>query len=199
MEPTTGNQSGTVSPLTDQEIGQVGDLPWDGVPGPQVVTVGGQDFAEYASFRHVDYVRHALAGLFTLRLTARVDAKEYERRVLAAAFAYLALGFERTGAIIPATRLKPERTHWKMLSFQNVAHGTPELERARQDAQVLLAGDVYRIELFPRGRVQSVPGNVRKKRVRITQRFVLFVDPTHREAAVREGSQLHWHKGQFVV
>jgi hypothetical protein len=201
MEPIEGNQSGTVSPLTDQEIGQVGGLPWDGVPGPQVVTVDGEEFAEYASFRHVDYVRNALANLFTLRLTARVDAKEYEHRVLAAAFAYLALGFERTGAIISAKTLTTERGHWKMLSFQNVAQGTPELERARLDAQVLLPGNIYRIEFFPKpkGKPLDVPGNFRKKRLRITQRFVLFVDPVSREAAVREASQLHWHKGQFVV
>src|SRR6185437_10571961 len=49
MEPSRGNQTGTVAPLTDEEIGQVGELSWDGVPGPRVVTVNGSDSVEYAS------------------------------------------------------------------------------------------------------------------------------------------------------
>ncbi len=51
------NESGTVSPMTDQEIGEVGKLPWDGVAPPQVVTDDGEDFADYANFARVDYVR----------------------------------------------------------------------------------------------------------------------------------------------
>jgi hypothetical protein len=201
MEPTQGNQSSTVSPLTDQEIGQVGDLSWDGVPGPRLVQDGVKGFVEYASFQHVDYVRNALAGLFTLRLTGRVDAPEYQRRVLAAAFAYLALGFERTDphAVIDPMKLKEERLRWKMVSFLNVIQGTPELERAKTEAKVDLAGEVYRLEFIPRGNVRPVEGNVRKKRVDFTERYLLFVDPLNREAAVREKAQDTWHKGQFVV
>jgi hypothetical protein len=199
MEPAVGNQSGTVSPLTDQEIGQVGGLPWDGVPGPQVVVEGGKEFAEYQSFRHVDYVRNALDGLFTIRLTGRVDAEEYEKRVLAAAFAYLALGFERTGAKIDPATLSKERLRWKMLSFQKVFQGTPELEQAKVDARVMLPGDVYRLEFFPAAKPKLVPGDFRKQRIEITKRYLLFVDPASREAAAREKSQMTWHEGQFVV
>jgi hypothetical protein len=199
MEPVAGNQSGTVSPLTDQEVGQIGGLPWDGVPGPQVVKDEGKEFAEYASFRHVDYVRNALDNRFTIRLTARIDAREYEKRVLAGAFAYLALGFERTGALIDPRSLRKERGQWKLFSFLNVLQGAPELEQAKLDAGVLLPGDVYRLEFFPAQRSVKVPGNFRKRRIEITQRFVLFVDPISREIAVKERSAVRWHKGQFVV
>jgi hypothetical protein len=199
MEPVDGFQSGTVSPLTDQEIGQVGGLPWDGVPGPQVVTADGKDFIEYLSFRHVDYVRNALANLFTIRLTGRVDAREYEQRTLAAAFAYLALGFERTGAVIKPGTLRRERLKWKILSFLTVAHGTPELERAKREAGVLLPGDVYRLELIPARKPRPAPRNFRKQRIEITQRFLLFVDPVSREVAVREKAQGTWHRGRFDV
>jgi hypothetical protein len=200
MEPVVmGNQSGTVSPLTDQEIGQVGDFPWDGVKGPQVVVVGGKEYAEFASLRHVDYVRNAIDRLFTLRLTGRVDAIEYESRVAAAAYAYLALGFERTGKEIAPRRLRSERMQWKMLSFQEVAQGTPELEQAKLEAGVSLAEDVYRMEFFPKGKVEVVPGNVRRKRIAMKKRYYLFVDPARREAAVRERSQSSWHRGKFVV
>lgn len=199
MEPVTGNQSGTVSPLTDQEIGQVGGLPWDGVMGPQVVVSNGKEFVEYDSFRHVDYVRNALDGLFTQRLTARVDAAEYERRVLAAAFAYLAVGFEPNGPIVDPKTLGKVRSRLKMLSFRQVLQGDPELEKAKMDAGVLLPGNVYRIELIPARPPLIAPGNFRKRRIEITQRHFVFVDPISREAAVREKSQLTWHKGQFVV
>src|SRR5262249_39934577 len=87
MSPTTGNQDlrHTVAPLTDEDIGQGGGMPWDGVNGPVLVTIDGQEFAECEDFLHVDYVRHALDGRFTLRLTSQISALEYERRVRAVA------------------------------------------------------------------------------------------------------------------
>ena len=201
-EAPNANLSGTVAPLTDEEVGQIGDLPWDGVRGPRVVTVGGKSFAEFASFRHVDYVRNALDGLFTMRLLARVDAKEYQRRVLAAAFAYLALGFERTTKVIKPATLRRERAQWTMLSFRRVLQGDPELEKAKVDAKVLLPDRVYRMEFFPSPDdlpVLDVVGDNRNKRMEIRERQLLFVDPVSREAAVRERAQSTWHKGQFVV
>jgi hypothetical protein len=201
MEPVMGNQSGTVAPLTDHEIGQIGDMPWDGVPGPTVVVENGVEFAEYASFRHVDFVRNALTGKFTLRLTARIDAPEYEQRVFAAALAYLALGAGTTAHPRPIALadLAGERAKWKMLSFQSAVHGAPELEQARQQAGVTFPGDVYRMELYPAGAVESVPGNFRRKRIAMKQRYFLFVDPGSREVAVRERSQSTWHKGLLAA
>ena len=66
------NLSGTVIPMTDAEIGQVGGLPWDGVPGPREIVVDAAAVAEYNSFVHADYVRNALADKFSLRLTWKV-------------------------------------------------------------------------------------------------------------------------------
>ena len=80
----------TATPLTDEEIGSVGDLPWDGIPGPRRLD-GDADVVEYAQFDFVDYVRTALDSRFTLALTGRVDALEYEARVLVAARSYIAL------------------------------------------------------------------------------------------------------------
>src|SRR5262249_10249255 len=119
------NLSGTVAPLTDAEIGRVGKLPWDGVPGPVQITVGGRSFAEYHSFVHADYVRNALAGKFSMRLTSRVDSAQYQGRVLAMAYCYLALGVERTSkANNPGLRnLARERGLWTVLSFADLAAG----------------------------------------------------------------------------
>jgi hypothetical protein len=222
MEPSRGNQSGTVAPLTDQEIGQVGDLPWDGVAGPSLVALDGHEFVEYASFQHVDYVRTALQGKLSLRLTARVDSAEYVSRVLAAAFAYLSLGAERTSPPRPMNprRLADERSNWKMLSFRCVAQGSPELEQARQQAGLTMHGCVYRMEAYkPReqnekgkrvpGSVPTtskyrfaifpVPGNVQKKRLQVLERYIVFVAPETREVALRRSTDSAFHAGQFHV
>ena len=67
---TYGVENGwpTVSPLTDEEIGQIGNLPWDGVQGPRIVSNAQGEFAEYASFAHVDYVQNALEKKFLSEL-----------------------------------------------------------------------------------------------------------------------------------
>lgn len=64
----------TTTPLTDEELGSTGELPWDGVPGPRPSEDGSA--LEYASFDHVDYVRSALEGSFSLALTGRVGPSE---------------------------------------------------------------------------------------------------------------------------
>jgi hypothetical protein len=213
MEPSKGNESGTVSPMTDQEIGQIGDLPWDGVLGPQVVRDGDEEFAEFASFQHVDYVRNALNRKFTSRLTARVDASEYERRIMALALAYLALGTERvpkrTAPVLirkfrndGIVRRDSEACFWKLLSFQVAPRGIPELQQAQLDAQTVLpSAFVYRLELFPvavltngepsEGPVIRAP-DIHKKRIRITERFILFVDPETRLALLRSDRRPKW-------
>jgi hypothetical protein len=199
MEPPVGGQEGTVSPLTDQEIGQIGGMSWDGVAGPQVVTVGTQDFAEYPNSRRVDYVQNALLNRFTARLTGRITAREYQQRVLAASFAYLAVGFERTGSAISPTKLRSERVRWKMLSFQKADPSTIEFQAAKSQTGHLFNGEVYRVELFPRATATPVPGDLFKVRLKMSQRFFLFVDVTRREIAIREKATNNWHKGQFNV
>jgi hypothetical protein len=217
MEPAWGNQSGTVAPLTDEEIGRVGDMPWDGIS--QWGRVPNSDFAEYASFQHADYVRSALQGKFTLRTTAQIDADEYERRVLAVAFAYLSLGAERRQRAMPIDpkTLRKERLHWKLLSFQTVAHGSPELEEAKTEAGLLLSGRVYRMEFFqpvpakpkPPGAIETTPGGYpfalfaagdeRRKRLKILRSFRVFVAPDAREVALREAAADQWKMGIFRV
>jgi hypothetical protein len=188
------NQSGTVSPMTDHEIAQIGDLPWDGVRGPQVITKQGQSFVEYANFHRVDYVRNALAGLFTIRLTARVDAPEYQRRVLALAFVYMALHIEVKKEPLKKGQLPAWRKSWKVLSFQFMAGGTPELAQAQQDAETLLPADVYRCVLFPAGKVLDAD-DFRKKRVALRDRFFFFVDPSHAFVLLKREGELKWRKG----
>jgi hypothetical protein len=180
MEPNPNPRlRATVAPLTDEEIGQVGSLPWDGNPGPKLVTMNGRLFAECESFFHLDYVQSALDGRFSLRLTAHVSAEEYERRVLAMALTYRVLGGNRNS--------------WFLLSFLRVLPGTPELQQAQADAATVLSGIVYRCEIFRINSTQpSQPSSFRRRLLPINDRHFLFVDPQNRLVLQRRDTQILW-------
>jgi hypothetical protein len=169
MEPTGNN---TVAPLTDEEVGQIGSLPWDGVPGPRIVQQGGEAFAEYLSFAHTDYVQNALDGLFTLAIIGKTGIEEYKDRVLSMALVNRELG--------------GQRGQWTVFSFRALSAGDPELQEANVQAGVLLRGPVYRFEMIRKAAVESVPGNPQKKRMPIRGRRSFMVDPKHRRILVKQ-------------
>jgi len=210
--------SGTVIPLTDEEIGEIGGVPWDGVPGPQVIVDAGQTFAEYNSFVHADYVRNALADRFTMRLTSKVDFREYTDRIMALTFGYLALGKERkkdgeTSADNPALDdLRGERNLWIVLSFRVMAMGDPELVQAGHDTGTSPSGSVYRAKVI---RVQfqadgttpdfKTPANFQKRRMLIdgTRSVELILapnqQPTKPIVLLRKTNETTWRPGEVVV
>ena len=106
MSPNTGNPGlrATVAPLTDEEIGQVGSLPWDGVVGPKMSTFGGVEFLDCEKFIHVDYVKNALEGRFTPRLTTQVSSEEYKLRMQAIATCYSVVGGDRNMRFVVSFR-----------------------------------------------------------------------------------------------
>lgn len=185
VSPHTGNTAflGTVSPLTDEEIGQVGTLPWDGVPGPVVVTSGGQTFAECPSFLHVDYVHSALNNLFSLRLTARIDTEEYQQRVLAMALTYQALG--------GGGNISGVRNALYLLSFRRVSSGDTELQQALQETSTVMGTDVFRVDMCVAAQVQDQPSPTdhRVRHLPIVGRRLVFTDPEN-------GRVLHKLEGQ---
>jgi hypothetical protein len=189
MSIHTGNGSlrHTVAPLTDEEIGQVGTLPWDGNRGPQVVTIDGQLFAECESFLHVDYVQAALESRFTARLTGRVTSDEYKRRVLAMAYAY---------RVLPLTP-----NDWFVLSFRRLGAGDPELQRAQVDASTVLPGIVFRIDAFRASeKTERVsPTDVRKRLLPITDRRFLIVDPQNRHVLHRRAADALWRREPLTL
>ena len=203
MEPLAAGltQSGTVSPMTDEEIGRVGKLSWDGVPAPQIVTENGTDFADYANFDRVDFVRNALDGKFSINLTARVDSTEYQQRVFAMALTYLNLGAERIPDPSKRLPLDKERKLWKLLSFVSTIPGTPDLAQAEKEAGTTLSSDVYRCELYrPETRVVNSPTDIFRKRIEIRNRFYIFVSPSRRIVLLKEeGSKKKWRKGKVIV
>lgn len=134
-----GNTNGTIAPLTDEEIGQSGSLPWDGIHGPKEVTINGQRFVEFSSFFNSDYVRQAVENRFSLRLTARISVEEYQARMLAACRIYSVLA--------NLGDFKTERRNWLMLSFRKVSPGDSELQQAHIDGGLVLPADVYAARL----------------------------------------------------
>jgi hypothetical protein len=174
------NHYRTATPLTDEEVGIVGELPWDGVTGPRPTSHGDGRVYEYASYDHVDYVNSALDGRFTLSLTGQVDTAEYEARILAIARAYVALE-EKLGIELydPVGVEQNEPEHpWRVLSYRTVVSGDQELKRAEEEAEARLVGDrrdrLYRIVF---GRVETKrkhPGDHRKVLVTVSRIVKLF-------------------------
>lgn len=150
----------TVSPLDQAEIGSVGDRPWDGVPGPRLVgSANGEKVVEYASFDHVDYVRSALDGRFSLVGTGRVTAAEYEARVLAMARAYIAAGIVSISA----------KRAWGVLSFGTVEAGDGDLAAAESESGTELQGQVWAVDLFRRGEARPSPTDHRLFHVTVAE------------------------------
>ncbi|HEU4407466.1 MAG TPA: hypothetical protein VFS43_19525 [Polyangiaceae bacterium] len=155
----------TVAPLTDEEIGTTGRLPWDGVAGPRVVAAqGAPAVVEYASFDHVDYVASALAGKFSIKLVGRISTDEYVARVLAMARAYRALGVQ-----VPA-----DKGAWRVLSFAKVRPSDADVQGAFADTGATLSGDLFRFEVFrPSG--EPRPAGLRSQHVSMADRRKVLV------------------------
>lgn len=158
----------TVSPLTDEEIGQIGNQSWDGVPGPRRVTRDGRTLIEYADFAHADYIDNTLQQKFSISLTGKVDVREYEARVLAMANVYRILG------------ISPQaRGQWSVFSFRKVALTDAELQQAQSQAGTTLSGSIYRFEIYRPGNSFLSPDDVRKRLVEIMETVTLFVTPVN--------------------
>lgn len=182
-----GTRFFTVAPLTDEEIGQQGNLPWDGERGPVLVTDGSKRYAEFESYDHTDYVLNALEKKFTLRLTSHINARQYEERVLAMSMAYSALG----------ATTRSQKNNLVVLSFRPVAAGDAELQSAQSQAGSTMLFQSYRVELFPANKAKSAP-DFRKERVEVEKLYTLFVDPRSRRV-LRRADQGPWQFAQATL
>jgi hypothetical protein len=183
----TGNTSGTVAPLTDEEIGQSGDLPWDGIAGPRVVVENGKRFVELTDFLHADYVRQAVENRFSTRLTSRVSVTEYQSRILALSRVYAAVGDLGDIATI--------RGRWIVLSFRAISTGDGDLQRAQEQAGAVLRGRVYHVQLcdyVPVGERKTVEGRPGLRRFLLADLREYYASASSiRVLAKREG-QAKW-------
>jgi hypothetical protein len=165
-----GNSSGTVAPLTDEEIGQSGNLPWDGIAGPREVVVNGQRRIEFPSFLNADYVRQALQNRFSIRLTARISSEEYQLRMLAACRIYSVLS--------DLGNIKTARDTWLMLSFRKISPGDPDLQAAQSQAGLVLQGKIYAARVCRFDGVPSQKTDPRTEQMPLIQERRFFASPT---------------------
>jgi hypothetical protein len=101
-------------------------------------------------------------------LTAKVDVREYQARVLAMANVYQAL------------RIKPEdRGKWSVFSFQLVEPNNSELQQAQTQTQTRLGGNIYRFEIYRHGNSFLDPEDSRKRLVEMEETVTLFVTPVN--------------------
>jgi hypothetical protein len=180
-----GNTGGTVAPLTDEEIGQAGSLPWDGITGPRVVSHNGERYVEIASFLNADYVRQVMQNRLSIRLTAQISVEDYQDRILAVSRAYSVAG--NLGDI------RETRQEWLVLSFRVITSADVELQQAQSEAHTILRGQIYRMELC-----KSPPVASREKINPYLYRFPLqdlrffFASPESKVVLTKRESDLRW-------
>lgn len=177
----------TIAPLTDEEIGVVpaaggSYMPWDGVRGPTVRTVGGRRVAAYTDAMRVDYLD--MPGTMTAALTSRIDFEEYTARVLAMSRVYWSLGIrdpeiERRHPSDPKAamiQIMREKSAWAVRSFHGVGAGDPSLVQAERAAGARLAGPKrYRFEVFRWGGQTPDPTDLRTVLVEMRETAVVYV------------------------
>ncbi len=152
----------TRSPLTDEEIGSVGDRGWDGFSGPQLISdTETSEIIEYHASEYVDYVESALENKFSLNLTINVDNDEYQKRIKAMARAYLACRAPDESS----------QTRSPVLSFRKVSSNDLQLREAQERFGNPINGDIFRIEIV-RGQREI---KIQKVRLKISKKFVCFV------------------------
>jgi hypothetical protein len=192
----------TVCPLTDAEIGQLGDLPWDGVPGPRVVVWQGKELAEFPYMHRVDYVQNALLNQFSLRRTAQIDPEEYEDRVFAMFLVHRTI-----------SRSPKDWNDWIVLSFRRVPLDPPgtddrrefpapddlaELKSATTAAKIAFHAPIFRFEMFARLRgkraeiARIAPYDIRKCLLPLTDRRIFFAFPKQRLVVWRAAGAARW-------
>lgn len=179
----------TIAPMTDEELGMVavpgrGFLPWDGVRGPSLTTVGGEQVIDYPEFAHTDYLE--TEDKFTAALTGAVDHAEYTARVLAMAQVYWALGirfadYSRDHQIGEALDLfQAAKAAWTVLSFRALGEGADaDLERAEATLGATLQGQRrYRFVLYQWSGQDTPASDVRRILVPMTNQVIAYSDLT---------------------
>jgi hypothetical protein len=178
----------TIAPVTDEEMGiietaQGGFLPWDGIRGPVVTTIDGEEFVDYPDITHTDYLE--TFETFTAALTGTVEHEEFVARVFAMAQVYWALGIRlasfadqyEIGEALD--RFQGAKAEWALLSFHSVTHDNDELGRAETTASAHLTGErIYRFQLFQWGEEQPHPDDLRRTLVAMKDQVTVYCDLT---------------------
>lgn len=174
----------TVVPLTDEEIGLDGGIPWDGVEGPRIVSRAGKKMVLYSGFDHTDYIDNARKRKITAFLTSKIHAGEYKSRVLTMALVYWAIGIDNAeylrrykDHVKALIHIVDAKAQWSVYSFRKILPTEPELkEAARKTSTKLESSPISRFQIYRYGRQTVDPKNPRKRLVEIDQMFTVYVD-----------------------
>ena len=183
LSTSTGNTSlrHTVAPLTDEEIGQAGVLPWDGIAGPQLRHDRRPVTSPSARAFCTPTTQAALDRRFTSRLVARVTSGEYQRRILAMAFTYVVAGGNSNLLFV-------------------LVQATAAVRRRAPEGPDRRVDDPARCRLpnrsvSPRTRRANVsPTNFRKRLPPVSDRRLFMVDPKNRIVLQRRFKQPLWSR-----
>jgi hypothetical protein len=176
----------TISPLTDEEIGQSGNISWDGATGPRIINVQNKPQIEYLKFDYVDYVNNMLQNKFTLKRTGQVDISKYKSRILALAIAYK--------AIPSPLHTSVRKEDWPVISFKEILTKDQELEEAQTESGgIILQGDIYRMEMCSLGNShENRGGDFKKVVIDIKKRITFFVGSGSVEIVLFKEQDEHW-------
>jgi hypothetical protein len=159
----------TATPLTDDVLGQTGEEPWDGIPGPRIPDPKVNE-VEYRAIEFGDYVQAALNNKFNIEKIAQTSAAEYAARTLVMARVYAALG--------AVTR--EEKRKWAVFSFtQAVPTDADRLYAEEKSKSKLSPASAYRFKIFEHKPVdpKRTPKDHRNKLVPFDKMLTLFADP----------------------
>jgi len=179
----------TIAPLTDAEIGTMplpdGTLlPWDGVTGPRLKTIGGRLVCAYPDIMRVDYID--IAQKITGVELQKIDSKEYQRRILAMAAIYWSLGIrdpeilERYGAarrIEAVKSIMTAKSSWAVLSFCPITTEDPQLAEAEQATHQKIEGTFgYRFHVFRPGAETVDPDDIATVLVDVGEQIIAYTN-----------------------
>jgi hypothetical protein len=193
----------TIAPLTDEEIGiepTAGGsyMPWDGVRGPTVRTVGGRQVVAYRDAYRVDYLD--TPRTLTAALTSRIDFDEYTARVMAMSRVYWALGIRDPefpgGEKEVYVAIMVAKSSWAVRSFRPVAADDASLAAAEAETGARLAGPRrYRFEVFRWGEHFPDPADLKVVLVEMLETVVAYVDGSTVLLRRNEGP---WTRGESI-
>jgi len=173
FEPSSSRQ--TVKPMLDAEIGKAGGVPWDGTPAPHHYSENGQPYIAFTSSLYGDYTQSALDGAFSLTLTGKVDAKEYQQRMSA---------LLRVRSIIGKTYKE-----WRIISFRlAIEEDMKELDHCLAE-QVKSVQTAYRFEMARLGSATSTAFN--KVHVKVIESSTFLVWP---ETILQRYAERPWRR-----
>jgi hypothetical protein len=182
----------TIGPLSDEEIGQSGNIPWDGAKGPSIIKSQSKSQAEYLDFDYVDYVNNMIENKFTLKLTGQVDITKYKSRILALAIVYKAVPLPLN---VPEDNVK---TEWNVLSFKETSIEDTEFKQAQTQSGSILKGDIYKIEMCTLGN-RNPSEDFKKIRIDIEKRISIFVGSGSFQNVLLKDEEGKWRSAKIIL